>query len=111
MKQGGAIFFACIDENVVGTVALIKHRDGTPELVKMAVTKKFQGRGIGGKLMEAVINRTKESGIATLYLQTNSKLKAANHLYRKFGFKKTNKNPFDLSRYKRTTFVMKLDLK
>lgn len=111
MTSGGAIFFACIDDNVVGTVALIKHRDGTLELAKMAVTKKFQGRGTGKKLMQTVIDRAKELGAAELYLQTNAKLKAANHLYRKYGFKKTNKNPFDPSRYRRQTFVMKLDLR
>ena len=109
IKNGGAIFFACIEDNVVATVALIKHRDGALELAKMAVTKKFQGRGIGGKLMQAVIDRARELGAAELYLQTNTKLKAANHLYRKFGFKKTIKSPFDPSRYNRPTFVMKLD--
>ncbi len=76
----------------------------------MAVTKKFQGRGIGGRLMQAIIDRARELGAAELYLQTNSKLKAANHLYRKFGFRKTNKSPFDPSRYNRPTFVMKLNL-
>lgn len=111
VRSGGAIFFACIDANVVGTVALIKHRDGTLELAKMAVTNKYQGRGIGGKLMQAVIDRARKFGAAELYLQTNIKLKAANHLYRKYGFRKTNKNPFDPSRYTRPTFVMRLNLK
>ena len=110
IKNGGAIFFACIEDNVVGTAALVRHRDGTLELAKMAVTKRFRGRGIGGKLMQAVIDRARELGAAELYLQTNTKLKAANHLYRKFGFKKTIKSPFDPSRYNRPTFVMKLNL-
>ena len=110
VKNGGAIFFACIDNNVVGTVALIKHRNGILELAKMAVTKRFQGRGIGGKLMQAVIDRAGELGAKTLYLQTNTKLKAANYLYQKFEFKKTQMSPFKPFRYARTTFVMKLDL-
>lgn len=111
VNNGGAIFFASIYEHVVGTVALIKHKQGIIELAKMAVTKKFQGRGIGGKLMQVVIDRARELGITSLYLQTNSKLKAANHLYRKYGFKKTKKSPFDPSRYHRPTFAMKMELK
>lgn len=111
VKKGGAIFFACLDENVVGTCALIKHRDGTLELAKMAVTKKYQGRGIGKMLLQKVIDRAKELGKSALYLQTNGRLKAANHLYQKFGFKKTNTSPLDPSIYRRPTFMMKLDLK
>jgi len=111
VKSGGAVFFACLDDKVVGTCALTKHRDGTLELAKMAVTKKYQGRGIGAKLMQAIINRAREMDAKALYLQTSTKLKAANYLYQKFGFKNTKENPFKPSRYARTTFVMKLDLK
>jgi len=110
IKNGGAIFFARLDEKVVGTCALIKHPDCVLELAKMAVTKKYQGRGIGGKLLNAVIVRAKELGATVLYLQTNRKLKPANHLYEKFGFRKTNQSPFDPSRYERPTYVMKLEL-
>lgn len=111
VKNGGAIFFACVNENVVGTAALIRHRDGALELTKMAVTKKFQGRGIGAKLLQRIIDRANELGAGELYLQTSTKLKAANHLYRKFGFKKTKKSPADSSQYNRPTIMMKLDLK
>jgi len=107
---GGAIFFACHNDQVVGTCALIQHRDGVLELAKMAVTKKFQGRGIGNLLIQKIIERAKEMGKSELFLQTNNELKAANHLYQKFGFKKTKEHPFDPVRYHRSTFVMKLNL-
>ncbi len=111
VKKGGSIFFACIDDQIVGTAALIKHKDGTLELAKMAVTKRFQERGLGQKLIQKIIDKARELGGDALYLQTNSKLKAANHLYQKFGFQKTNKSPFDAARYQRPTYVMKLNLK
>lgn len=111
VKNGGAIFFACVDENVIGTAALIRRRDGALELTKMAVTKKFQGRGIGAKLLQRSIDRAKELGAVELFLQTSTKLKAANHLYRKAGFKKTKKSPADSSQYNRPKIMMKLDLK
>ncbi|MBN2091579.1 MarR family transcriptional regulator/GNAT family N-acetyltransferase [candidate division KSB1 bacterium] len=111
IKMGGAIFFACLDDTVVGTCALIKHKDDTLELAKMAVTKKYQNRGIGQKLLQAVIERATQSGATALYLQTNEKLEVANYLYQKFGFQYTPDVPFRMSNYQRPTFVMKLDLK
>lgn len=110
VKTGGAVLFASLDGDIVGTCALIKHRGSTFELVKMAVTKKYRGRGIGRKLIIAIINKAKILGASELYLQTSSKLKAANHLYGKLGFTKTTTIPFIKKNYERSTIVMKLDL-
>lgn len=111
LRQGGAILFASLDEAIVGTAALIRHRDGTFELAKMAVTAKARGLGIGRTLTQAVIERARAFGAVELYLQTNAKLKAANHLYWKFGFRKTNRNPFGFLNYQRPTFIMRLAFK
>jgi len=110
IKTGGAIFFAYLGDEVVGTCALVKHREKTYELAKMAVTKKYQGRGIGRKLIQAVSGRANNIGVKELYLQTSPTLKAANHLYNKFGFRKINKSPFDSYNYNRPTFIMRLTL-
>ncbi len=110
VKTGGAVLFARIDNKVVGTCALIRHRNGAYELAKMAVTKKYQGRGIGRKLLLAVIDKAKAFGASELYLRTNAKLKAANHLYRTFGFTKSALDPFVEGEYERSTFAMKLEL-
>lgn len=110
IKTGGTIFFAYLGDEVVGTCALIKHRERTYELAKMAVTKKFQGRGIGRKLFQTVLGRANNIGVKELYLQTSPALKAANHLYNKFGFRRTGKNPLGKIKYNRPTFVMKLTL-
>lgn len=110
VKTGGAVLFASLDGDIVGTCALIKHRNGVFELAKMAVTKKYQGRCIGRKLIIAIINKAKALGASEVYLQTNAKLKAANHLYNKLGFTKTTTAPLTRKNYERSTFVMKLDL-
>ena len=94
----------------MGTCALLRHRGGIFELAKMAVTKKYQGRGIGRKLIIAIISKAKALGASELYLQTNAKLKAANHLYGKLGFTKTTAAPYIKKNYERSTIVMKLDL-
>ncbi len=37
VRRGGAVFFALVDDEVAGTCALLRHRDQTWELAKMAV--------------------------------------------------------------------------
>lgn len=110
IKTGGAIFFACLDDKVVGTCALIKHRNDIYEIAKMAVTAKFQGRGIGRKLLQAVLTRAKKLGLTEIFLLTNERLESANHLYKKTGFQITDQNPFSAARYERSTYVMRLNL-
>jgi DNA-binding MarR family transcriptional regulator len=111
IKNGGLILFACIEDQVVGTGSLIKHRDDLFEIGKVAVTRKFQGNGIGEKLIQTILDKAKKSGIKILYIQTSPALIAANNLYSKFGFRKTIKNPFGTINYTRPTFLMKLNLK
>ena len=89
LDGGGAILFAKVDDQIVGTCALQK-QDGGWELTKMAVTETYQGRRIGKKLMLATIERARGMGIDQLYLVTNSSLTPAVNLYRKAGFRVTS---------------------
>ncbi|NHA03627.1 GNAT family N-acetyltransferase [Mucilaginibacter sp. HC2] len=84
---GGEILFAHIDDDVVGTCAVIKTGEAEYELAKMAVSPKYQGRKIGNALMEAAIAKTKELGGTRLWLGSNTLLSPAISLYRKYGFK------------------------
>src|SRR5688572_30396163 len=59
MAAGGQIFFAVIDGEAAGTVALIPMGDNDLELTKMAVDPVFRGRGIGDQLMTACIDYSK----------------------------------------------------
>lgn len=86
LDKGGYILFALYGDDVVGTVALIQRGSGSFELSKMAVTEKYQGLGIGKKLMIASIEFAKEHGCSYLYLDSNRKLKPAINLYTKIGF-------------------------
>ena len=86
LKQGGAILIALMDGEPVGTCALIRMKDQTFELAKMAVSPKAQGQKIGWKIGLAAIEKAKELGADIIYLETNSVLKPAINLYRKLGF-------------------------
>ena len=108
LDNGGMIFFALIDNEVVGTCALIK-TDSAFELSKMAVTESARSRQAGFVLCEAAINFAKEKKAKSIFLSTSQKLEAALNLYNKFGFL-----PMEISdkdkKYKRDTFKMILTL-
>lgn len=86
LDKGGKIFFALDDTTVVGTASLLKVSDEEYELAKMAVTEKFKSAGIGKLLMEYCIKEAKNLNAKKLTLFSNTKLEAAIHVYRKYGF-------------------------
>ena len=86
IDKGGMIFYAKYNNQIVGTVSLIKIDDSTFELSKMAVTDTIQGLGIGKKIMEHCLAVAKEEGIQKLILYSNRSLLPAIHLYEKYGF-------------------------
>lgn len=105
INKGGLIYYAEVDNLIVGTVTLMKISDTTYELGKMAVTEKFQGKGIGKKLLEHSIEVARKNKITKLVLYSNTKLTHAIELYKKFGFMES---PMDKTHYKRANIKMEL---
>lgn len=87
VDKGGHIYFAGYNGKIVGTASLIKVNDAVFELAKMAVTEQYKGLGIGKSLLEYCLQKASELGAAKLILYSNTKLKAAVHLYKEYGFK------------------------
>lgn len=89
LEPGGRIFFARVrgetGGEIAGTCALRPEGDRF-ELTKMAVDERFQGLGLGRKLIEAVIAEFKRLGARELFLESNSALKPAITLYETSGF-------------------------
>ena len=108
LAKGGTIFFADYNNTIVGTVALIKHPNGSYELAKMAVTEEYQGKHIGEKLAMAVIEKAAEENASELFLETNTSMIAATNLYRKLGFEEVIQN--EPSKYERSTIRMNMKL-
>jgi ribosomal protein S18 acetylase RimI-like enzyme len=86
IDKGGMIFYAKYNNEILGTVSLMKIDDSTFELSKMAVSDKVQGLGIGNKLLLYSFAAAKENNIKKLILYSNRILSPAIHLYKKFGF-------------------------
>ena len=107
LDEGGYIFFAKYGDAIVGTCALMKLKNGDFELAKMAVDEKFQGKKVGHALLNAVVEKATDMGLAKIILYSNTKLQPAIHLYRKFGFVEV---PLDNTGYKRSNIKMEKDL-
>ncbi len=109
IEDGGFIFFAIEDSIVLGTCALLKHDHSSFELIKMGVKKNSQNKGVGSLLMRACVETAIKNKAEKLSLETAIPLKAAIHLYRKFGFIQTSEE-YTHPVFKRTTFTMELIL-
>lgn len=89
LDKGGYIFVALYKKEPIGVCALCKvsHSVYDYELAKLAVDSKTQGKGIGMLLCQTVIDQAKKLGAHKVFLESNTLLKPAIHLYKKLGFK------------------------
>ena len=76
----------------------------------MAVTKQYQGLGIGRLLVDSLVGEAKTRQAKTVLLATSPTLAVANHLYKSYGFRETDDDMGILGPYKRKSIVMKLEL-
>jgi CubicO group peptidase (beta-lactamase class C family) len=57
----GMVYVACREAQIIGIYVLIKTRPFTLELVNVAVAKKYQGKGIGKRLVLDAIEKAKQA--------------------------------------------------
>jgi ribosomal protein S18 acetylase RimI-like enzyme len=87
IDQGGHIYFAEYDGQIVGCFSFIRLNETTYELGKMAVDPEYQGLKIGQRLLEFAIEFAHSKKWKKIVLYSSTKLDAAMHIYRKYGFK------------------------
>ena len=107
IQPGGHIFMAFLDGRAIGCCALIPQQPGVFEVAKMAVDESHRGRGVGRKMLAYTIERARQLGASSLYLETNRNLANAIHLYESLGFKHL---PPKQSPYLRANVFMELRL-
>jgi GNAT superfamily N-acetyltransferase len=103
VDKGGFIFYAKCNEEIVGTAALLRKETGVFELGKMSVTEVMQGKGIGILLLEHCLAFAKTMKAQKLILYSNTKLTAAIHIYKKYGFSEI---PLETGLYDRANIKM-----
>jgi len=107
IDKGGLIYYAKLNNKIVGTVSLLKKTNTIFELAKMAVTINAQGYGIGTKLLEHAIKIAKQKQLEKLILYSNTKLETAINIYKKYGFIETE---LEIDLYERANIKMEKQL-
>jgi ribosomal protein S18 acetylase RimI-like enzyme len=85
------------DGAVVGTVTYVRaetpwaeiSRPGEAELRMLAVAEAAEGRGVGGALVDACIERARSDGATALVISTTPQMRRAHELYERRGFVRT----------------------
>lgn len=73
---------AVIDGNFVGTARFISTKDGA-KIQRMAVLPEYRNNGLGGKILEKLLELIKEQGFKRVYFSAQE---TAENFYKKFGF-------------------------
>tara|TARA_Y100000741_G_C18028868_1_gene467413 strand:- start:178 stop:648 length:471 start_codon:yes stop_codon:yes gene_type:complete len=108
IENGGQIFFAICNEDVVGTVAMIKSSKKIFELAKMTVKRSYRGNGIANLLMNCCIKLATKRKAEQIFLISNDSLIIARNLYDKYGFKEVK---LDSRKYERGNVKMVLKIR
>lgn len=82
----GAILLAIDEGRVVGCVAVRPFEEATVEMKRLFVRPSHRSKGVGRRLVEAVISLARERGNRELALDTLDSMVEAQSLYRSLGF-------------------------
>ncbi len=94
----GEILIAMEGDAVLGMVAYHRHSAIRCEMKRLYIRPDARGKHLGDLLVKEIIERAKLSGYKEMVLDTLIPMKAAIHLYRKYGFDECEpyyNNPMD----------------
>jgi GNAT superfamily N-acetyltransferase len=108
VKKGGHVLMGFEGDEAVACCALIPREAGCFELGKMAVAEARRGQGIGRKLVAYTVARARDIGAKRLYLESNTKLPNAVHVYESTGFRHLPPERVVPSPYARSNVYMEM---
>lgn len=82
-----------LEGTTIGMGALHQVKENVAEIERMYVRLAYRGKGYGKALLQQLLQKAKEFGCHTIYLESPRFMTAAQHLYRSFGFVERNKYP------------------
>lgn len=91
--DGGELWVAEVNGEIVGSIAITKFTDSIAQLRWFILDEKYQGIGLGKKLIEKALSFCKEQKYHHVFLWTVSTLETARYLYQKYHFSKTEEKP------------------
>ncbi|MCB8989469.1 MAG: GNAT family N-acetyltransferase [Ardenticatenaceae bacterium] len=86
IASGGAFFVIEEAGVIIGTGALIPEGPGVGRIVRVSVSAKQRGHGLGRAITEQLIAEGQRRGYHTLLVETNDDWYSALHLYQSCGF-------------------------
>lgn len=108
LDKGGRVFLAELHGETVGCCGLLPMGPHEYEVVKMAVSDRAQGKGIGRRILQHTIDQAFAMGATRLYLESNHALAPALHLYEALGFRHLPAERVTPSPYARANIFMEL---
>ena len=91
--EGGRLWIAETSGSIVGSIAIVRVDDITAQLRWFLVESKYQGMGIGSRLIETALDFCRENNYGHVFLWTFKGLDAARRLYDRTGFELTEEKP------------------
>ena len=110
LNPGGHIYFATLDDEIVGCCALIATGPDSYEVAKMAVDESRRNLGIGKAMLGHVVEAARVLRARKLTLETNSRLMNAIHVYEALGFRHVDATLVEPSPYRRADVFMEMVL-
>jgi N-acetylglutamate synthase-like GNAT family acetyltransferase len=98
LANGAMIYIAVENETALAVCMAMPMKNGTWEICKLASNKLVFHKGAGSTVFKAAMDWAINHGAERLFLLSNSKLKPALHIYKKFGFKEIKLNDYEYIR-------------
>jgi len=89
----GVYYLLELDGAMIGMGALHELREGKGEIKRMYIRPAYRGRGHGKALLQQLLQRAKEFGYRSIYLDSGRFMTAAHKLYRSLGFIECDEYP------------------
>ena len=99
------------DNKVVGTVGISDCENRIAQLKRMYVEEELRGKGLGKRLMSAVIDFAKQNGYEKMFLITSPENIKAQEFYTKNGWEKVDAPPDTQATYPDGRAYFEIDLK
>ena len=87
--RNGDLYVAMIDDQIIAEYVIVPLSETKAEIMNIAVDPKWQGKGIGNKLLLDAIERSKMSGYVSIEIGTGNSSINQIKLYKKCGFEIT----------------------